>query len=221
MTLQNDKQTQLRDLFHRVWQCRQCSQVVPSLVARIPAGYDSRLALMAQAPGESGVRKTGLQWRGPDGRLRRGGFFLEKYLRMVGYSVDPDSQGLPRPYTTNVVHCWPGSAGKRDRAPNGSELVACRQWWQEELRIVRPSVLVLLGEVSSQAVSDACGLRLSFTEFLKQCGVTCHLSGLTVRCFALPHPTAPYRERSAPYRGRGELYDEAFAAIRRALDSPN
>ena len=216
MTQQNDKQARLGELFQCVWECRLCPRVVPSLVARIPSGCESRLALMAQAPGRHGVRETGLQWRGRDGKLRRPGIFLDNYLRRVGYSVDPESQRYPRPYTTNVVHCWPGSAGggDPDRAPSSDEISSCRRWWQEELRIVRPRVLVLLGRLATETFAEACGLSLSFSAFLNKCGLTCNLNGLILQCFALPHPTARYR-------GRGELYEEAFSVIGRVLKDPD
>ena len=102
---------ELAGLYERIHACRQCPRVVPSLRARkaVPEARGARLALMAQAPSEGGVRKSGMHWVGADGKVRPpGGTFLDKYLRTVGYSVDPADGQRPRPYTTNVLHCWTG-----------------------------------------------------------------------------------------------------------------
>jgi len=69
------------------------------------AACGSGVVLMAQAPSEGGVRKSGVHWVGADGRLRRpGGTFLGNYLRQIGYSIDPEAAGYAKPYTTNVLH---------------------------------------------------------------------------------------------------------------------
>ncbi len=109
------------DIYQRIFSCRQCEDVVESLLPRklIPEACNANIALMAQAPSERGVRMSGIHWVGTNGKLRRpGGTFLYKYLQSAGYSVNTMQKGLLRPYTTNVLHCWTGRSGTRDRIPS-------------------------------------------------------------------------------------------------------
>lgn len=201
------------DIYQRIFSCRQCKDVVESLVPRklIPEACNANITLMAQAPSERGVRMSGIHWVGTDGKVRRpGGTFLDKYLQSVGYSVDPMQKGLLRPYTTNVLHCWTGQSGKRDRSPSKKELLNCKHWWVAEMKIVQPRVLVLLGKPASEAFAKVCGNKTRFVDLLKCQGQTMSFGKLTLKRFVLPHPTAPYP-------GKSVLYGDVFGRISRLL----
>ena len=77
-----DTTEQFQALYSSIHACRKCPRVVPSPVCRqiIPVAARSRIVLMAQAPSEGGVRKSGVHWAGEHGQLRRpGGTFLERH----------------------------------------------------------------------------------------------------------------------------------------------
>lgn len=199
----------LAELYERIHVCRACPRTAPSLRAReiVPQACEARLALMAQAPSEGGVRKSGIHWVGADRKVRRpGGTFLDKYLKTVGYSVDPADARHPRPYTTNVLHCWTGRSGKRDRRPSTEELRRCKHWWVAELGIVRPTALVLLGKPAAEAFAAVCDAPAAFAAMLDQQGEVLTLGDLSVHRFVLPQPTAPYP-------GRSGLYADVFRRI--------
>lgn len=204
---------ELRDLYQKIHKCRKCDRVLPSLCSRkvIHKTYNAQLALMAQAPSEGGVRRSGVHWIGKDGKLRRpGGNFLDKFLQTFGYSINPANRHYARPYTTNVLHCWTGRTGKRDRSPSKSELRACKHYWIKELQIVRTRVLILLGKPASEAFVSVCNMDIQFAELLRRQGETMKFGGLKLKRFVLPHPTAPYH-------GKSELYDQVFGQIRLLL----
>lgn len=166
---------------------------------------------MAQAPSEEGVRKSGIHWIGEDGRLRRpGGTFLDKYLRMIGYSVNPGDPEYQRPYTTNVLHCWTGRKGKRDRKPSQEELSNCMNWWLGEFKIIKPKVILLLGKPAAESFSSVCGESLSFAELLIRQRKVVTLGEITLRRFTVPHPTAPYG-------GKSEIYKQVIMDIGRFI----
>jgi len=208
---------QLEWVCRRIHACRACARVVPSIVPRkiLPSVSGSSLVLMAQAPSEHGVRVSGVHWVDAAGRLRPpGGAYLEKYLRRVGYSIDSRETKLPRPHTTNVVQCWPGSAGKRDRAPSKSEILACSQWWKQELRILKPRAMVLLGKPAADAFALACELDTTFRSMLDHQGMSLSFESLALHCYTVPHPAAPYRG------GRDVHYERAFAGVGELLATP-
>jgi len=97
-----DKSETLRALYEAIHACRKCPNVTPGLVPRKIIGQvdGGQLALMAQTPSENGARRSGVHWVGPDGTVRPpGGVFLERHLRPLGYSIDPELRDLLRPYT--------------------------------------------------------------------------------------------------------------------------
>jgi uracil-DNA glycosylase len=133
-----NKADELRKLYQEIFKCRDCPKVFESEVERqvLENTLNSKIVLMAQAPSKDGVRKSGVHWIKKDCTLTKGGIFLDKQLPLIGYSVNPHNNTTPRPYTTNVLHCWTGRdrSGKRDRTPEPMELSNCSKWWQKSWR---------------------------------------------------------------------------------------
>ena len=201
----------LEQLYKDIYSCRKCRDVIFGLVPRHlnKVACRSDIVLMAQAPSENGVRKSGIHWVGEDGRLRRpGGVFLDKYLRQLGYSVDPEVSIFARPYTTNVLHCWTGRNGKRDRIPTDDELQNCKPWWYREIELVGPRVIILLGKPAAECFSAICGDHRSFKELLASQGECMAFGNAFVRRYVVPHPTAPYVGKSAIYQTVTEFVAE-------------
>ncbi len=127
----------LEVLHEQIRRCQRCplhrtrTQAVPG---EGPA--DARVMLVGEAPG----RQEDLQGRPFVGAAGR---FLDSLLA---------SAGLDRAqvYITNVVKSRPyvGPPPGRNRAPSADEIAACRPWLDEQLRIIRPAVVVTLGQVA-------------------------------------------------------------------------
>lgn len=208
----------LESLYRKIFDCRLCAKAVPSVVPRVvnPRSVRSPLVLAAQAPSEQGVRVSGRHWVGDDGRVRpRGGAFLDKHLRRIGYTVDWNGGDLASPYTTNVMHCFPGSKGSRDRKPGTKELRACKQWWLAELEVVRPKVVILLSAPAASSFGKVVGDGRSFRDLLTCQGEMVDLGPVSFHRFVLPHPTAPYRWSAPDGRemGKDALYEAVFDQV--------
>jgi DNA polymerase len=109
----------------------------------------ARLVMVGEMPGDREDR-AGKVFVGPAGRE------LDKALEEVGI-VRADV------YITNVVkHFKFEERGKRriHQTPKKSEVDACLPWLREELRIVRPEALVLLGAVAAKGLLGS-GFRLT------------------------------------------------------------
>jgi|SRR5208337_3769654 len=203
-------------LYNNIHSCRKCPDVVWSIVPRRldQVACGSSIVLMAQAPSEGGVRKSGVHWVGADGRLRRpGGTFLDKYLRQLGYSVDPKVAAYTRPYTTNVLHCWTGRSqtGNRDRKPTQTELQNCMPWWRRELQLVKPRVIILLGQPAAESFESIRGEHRSFRDLLSSQGERMEFGGLAMKRYVVPQPTAPYPGKSTIYQ---EVIDVVILALK-------
>jgi len=102
---------------------------------------DADLVLMGEVPGDQ-EDKSGHPFVGPAGKL------LDRAL--VEAEIDRDNV-----YVTNAVKHFkwkPQGNVRLHQKPNAKEIAACRQWWTQELAIVKPKVLCCLGATAAQAV---------------------------------------------------------------------
>jgi DNA polymerase len=102
----------------------------------------ARLMMIGEQPGDREDR-SGHPFVGPAGGL------LDDALAEAG--IDRDDV-----FVTNAVKHfkWQRGHGKvrLHKSPSRAEVVACSQWWQRELAVVEPEVLVCLGAIAAKAV---------------------------------------------------------------------
>ena len=111
-------------------------------------------------------------------------------------------------FVTNAVKHfkWTRGHGKvrLHKSPSRSEVVACSQWWERELAVVEPDVLVCLGAVAAKAV---LGPSTKVSEIR---GRPIEQLGLTV--VATLHPAAILRAGARRDRMRADLVDDLHSA---------
>jgi uracil-DNA glycosylase family 4 len=177
--------------------CRACAEAgYPIASLPVFEGHEGRRAFMyGQAPGvlEGQERRP---WRG------RAGQTLRRWLDMdeeTFYSTF---------YCASVTRCYPGRSpsGTGDRVPTPRERELCTFWFEWELRLLRPELIVAVGGL---AIRHLLGPRP-----LDECiGSTFEHGGAVV--VPLPHPSGVSRWLNAP-ANRARL-DEAIALIRAHL----
>jgi DNA polymerase len=122
--------------------CRRCplyanaTQAVPGEGAR-----DAEIMLVGEQPGDK-EDLAGKPFVGPAGRL------LDQALADAGIARE-------NAFVTNAVkHFKYEPRGKRrlHKKPNAGEIDRCRWWYQQELAIVKPAVIVALGLTATRAV---------------------------------------------------------------------
>lgn len=100
--------------------------------------------LIGQGPGEQ-ESKAGRPFIGPAGRL------LDEALAAAGIARG-------RLWITNALKHWATTINERgavvNRPPKVGELNACRHWWEHEVAIVHPRIIVCIGAPAAQAVID-------------------------------------------------------------------
>lgn len=220
-----EKADELRKLYQEIFHCTKCHpNVYASKVPRrvLENTLNSEIVFMAQAPGECGVRISGVHWNKEDGTLTKGGKFLDNRLTPIAYSVNLYNNTAMRPYTTNVLQCWTGRAKagkrKRDREPEEIELKYCAKWWRKELEIIQPKIMVLLEAPAIEYFAKVINKNWVFAEMLKRQGEHIKIDDIALKVFFLPHPTAPYKEPNDPYRTRSQLYQEVFLQVKEKLN---
>jgi DNA polymerase len=140
----------LKALREAVQHCRGCHLHAHATQAVFGEGRKSaKVMMVGEMPGDREDR-AGHPFVGPAGRE------LDKALEAVGI-VRKDV------YITNVVkHFKFEERGKRriHQTPKKFEVDACFPWLREELAVIRPPVLVLLGATAAKALLGS-GFRLS------------------------------------------------------------
>jgi len=141
--------------------CVRCSDagypIAPPPV--LGAVHGQRAFLFGLAPGALEAA-AGRPWRGRAGRA------LRRWLRL-------DEEELERVfYCGSVTRCFPGraAAGRGDRAATAEEQRLCASWAEEELRLLRPALVVTVGAVAArrllgvERLADAVGKSFAFGE---------------------------------------------------------
>jgi uracil-DNA glycosylase len=128
-----------------------------------------RAYLYGQAPGEvEGIERRA--WRGRAGRTLRRWFDLDEDAFYATF------------YCASVTRCYPGKApsGRGDRTPAPEEQRLCAFWREQELRLVRPGLIVTVGGLALRHV-------LGIKSIGEAVGRRFELDGVPV--VPLPHPS--------------------------------
>jgi uracil-DNA glycosylase len=177
--------------------CRACVEAgfpLESLPVIAP-GNRQRAYLYGQAPGivEGEERRP---WRGRAGRT------LRRWLEL------DEDEFYAAFHCASVTRCYPGRAptGRGDRRPSPVEQQLCEVWRDNELRLLRPSLIVTVGGLAAQrllgvkSMSESVGVRFE------------HAGAVAV---PLPHPSGASSFMNHP-RNRARVA-EAAALVRSLL----
>ncbi|HKF79402.1 MAG TPA: UdgX family uracil-DNA binding protein [Thermoleophilaceae bacterium] len=160
----------------------------------------SNVVFVGEQPGDREDR-AGRPFVGPAGRE------LDKALEVVGISRDDV-------YITNVVkHFKFEERGRRriHQTPKRFEIEACRPWLEEELRVIGPQAVVLLGATAAKALlGSSFRLTKHRGELLE--------SELAPVVTATVHPSAILRAPDDPSRyAERRAFTEDLGLVARAL----
>ena len=122
-------------LLSDISQCRGC-RLAETRTHAVPGEGDPEAALMliGEGPGEQ-EDLTGRPFVGPAGQL------LDRILAAAGLSRE-------QVYICNVVKCRP----PHNRIPEADECQACMPYLRQQVALVRPKVILLLGATAAKAV---------------------------------------------------------------------
>jgi uracil-DNA glycosylase len=155
--------------------CRRCGHgddVRPIVsLARRPSAM-----LVGQAPGkvESG---GGRAFAG------RAGKTLFRWFERIGLD---ESAARERIYIAAITRCYPGPSpsGRGDRVPSPTERANCASWLDDELRLLRPRLVIPVGRLAIERFLP----RLPLEELIgREHEIEC--AGQPVVAIPLPHPS--------------------------------
>lgn len=120
-------------------ECKDCDLHKSADFVCLP-GYGqvpSKIMIIGEAPGYR-EDESGVPFVGKSGRL------LDTILETVGLDRD-------KVYITNVVHCRPPD----NRTPSMAEMRACRKYLIRERKIIRPKIIVTLGNIALKGLFNS------------------------------------------------------------------
>ncbi len=129
------KQEQLEKLACKIRVCKKCRLWKTRMIAIPGEGNpNAKIIFLGESPGKE-ENKTGRPFVGPAGK------FLDMLFREVNFS-------RKKVFITSVIKCHP----PKNRNPRSDELAACKMWWQKQIKIIKPKIVVLLGKVALKTV---------------------------------------------------------------------
>lgn len=156
-------------------ECRLCShgsEVLPIVsLARSPMAM-----LVGQAPGQ-------VEASGGKPFAGRAGKTLFRWLERAG--ID-EATARDRIYIAAITRCYPGPhpGGRGDRVPSPTEQELCSVWLDDELRLIRPRLLIPVGKLAISRFMPALPLE----ELIGRAHDVEHVGGRSL-AIPLPHPS--------------------------------
>ena len=154
--------------------------------------------LIGQAPGKV-ESEGGRPFSG------RAGKTLFRWLERAGIGEVTAREKI---YISAVTRCYPGAhpSGRGDRVPSRHEQAGCADWLENELRIIRPELLIPVGRLAIEKFLPPVPLsQLIGTSHLVE-----HAGGRSL-VIPLPHPSGASSWIHAD--GNKELVDTALSLI--------
>jgi len=135
----------LASLHRQILACRRCVDAgyLPSAAPVLSGHADNRIMLIGQAPGAiEAERRLPFQGRS------RG--VLMNWLMRAGFGSEEETRR--NIYMTSITKCFPGKAadGNGDRRPSRAEVELCRPHLDNQLALMQPSLLILVGGLSHE-----------------------------------------------------------------------
>ncbi len=128
----SEKEARLAELFARCGECRGCTLAEGRTNCVFGVGNaEASLMFVGEAPGEQ-EDLSGIPFVGRAGQL------LDRYL----YAVDIAREDV---YIANILKCRP----PHNRDPLPVEEDACIEYLREQVRIIRPRIIVCLGRIAA------------------------------------------------------------------------
>jgi uracil-DNA glycosylase len=188
-------------LHQRILACRRCEDAgFIQRAAPVVAGRaENRMMLVGQAPGA-----TEVEFRRPfQGRAGRQ---LFRWMASIGIDEDAFRSHV---YMTAITKCFPGksSSGNGDRRPSREEIALCNPWLMEQLSLLDPDAIILVGGLAIKRFFS----RAPLAELIGTCA---ERDG--VRLIPLPHPSGSSRWLNAP--GHRVLLQRALTHVRAEWD---
>ncbi len=174
----SNQETPIPETFIKIRSCRACQEKGFIKEARpiFSPVYPSSWMLIGQAPG-----KVEQESRFPF--MGRAGRNLFRWFKEIGWEESDFRQSV---YMTSITKCWPGKQKRAsgDRAPSQKEIDLCLPFLMEEVKLVSPKIVILVGKLAIKTFFNFDRLEEAVGEKFEKDGKV---------WIPLPHPSGASR----------------------------
>lgn len=141
----------LNQITERILHCDKC-ELFKTKVNAVPGEGDanSKIIIVGEAPGAE-EDATGRPFVG------RSGMLLRRTLSSLGMNV----------FITNTIHCRP----PQNRKPTSTESETCKPYLLEQIKIINPKVIILLGNTALEAILGITGITTLRGKIIERDGI--------------------------------------------------
>jgi uracil-DNA glycosylase len=172
--------TKLAEHCRALVECRMCGHAA-GITPIVSLAVAPKVMLVGQAPGQ-------VEAEGGRPFAGRAGKTLFRWLERAG--ID-EATARRKVYIAAVTRCYPGPhpSGRGDRVPSNREQDACAVWLEQELRIIKPKLLIPVGKLAiarflpPKPLDELIG-RMHEVEYAFSAG-----GSFRTRAIPLPHPS--------------------------------
>lgn len=176
--------------------CRRCQEqgYLPVAHPIVSGRASDRVFVIGQAPGHRSITKD-RPFSGPAGQI------LQKWLERAGF---PPGYLHEHTYLSSLTRCDPGKnpRGNGDRRPSPQEIALCKPFLLQELQLVQPKVVLLIGTMAIETFMGKVRLENVIGTSWEKDGVL---------YLPLPHPSGVSRWLNAPAHQR--LLEQALSLL--------
>lgn len=169
----------LDDLKYALKECTSCPRLVQSRTQVVVSDGEpgAEVMFVGEAPGRK-EDETGVPFVGTAGKTLRS--HIEEFLVLAGITW----------IITNLVKCRPVVPPNRNGKPTLEEISACSsQWLFREIELVKPRLIVLLGDYALRGITGKTGIS-------QYRGSPLYVDGIDCPLFPTWHPAALTYDRS-------------------------
>jgi len=183
----------LKDIDKEIHNCNLCDDMVEKFPnsKTVSIGKNSDIVILGEAPANNGWRKSGVAWYDVNGKLLPSGVVMQKLLDELNIKLEDT-------YFLEAIKCYP-----KDRKYLNKCSLNCRKFLLNQLKIVKPKIILSLGDSATKTILD-----IKYKKFSDVVGNEYELDGMTVIPIYHPSPISP-----KSYKGNIDIFKKLIKKI--------
>lgn len=178
----------LKNIDKKIHECNLCSFMVEKFPdsKTISIGKNNDIVILGEAPANNGWRKSGIAWYDVNHKLLPSGAIMQKLLDILNIKLEDT-------YFLEAIKCYP-----KDRKYLKKCSINCRKYLFEQLEIIKPKIVLSLGDAATKTVLD-----IKYKKYSDIVGKKFKLNDITIIPIYHPSPISP-----KSYNGNLPIFEE-------------
>lgn len=166
----------LQDIDKKIYNCNLCQEMVEKFPnsKTVSIGKSNDIVILGEAPANNGWRKSGKAFYDINNKLLPSGVVMQKLLDILDMKLEDI-------YFLEAIKCYPKDRKYLNKCSNN-----CRKYLIEQLKIIKPKLILSLGDSATKTILD-----IKYKKFSEVVGREYILSNMTIIPIYHPSPISP------------------------------